>query len=359
MSFDDVKDQAVPLRLLRNSITAGRIPNGLLFWGPAGVGKRFAAFELVKALNCTERTADCCGECLSCRKVLHGNHADVKTITPTGKTRAIGVDAVDFMNDLSSYAPFEGGWRVFLIEDADRMRLPAQNHFLKTLEEPPSKTVFVLITEAPRRLLPTIRSRCQPVRFGALQPETVKSLLLRDRELPEDVAEAIAAVSQGQMSLAFSLVDSDKRQVVLDVAHRLAKGEDPYLLSEEFVSHLKASMENVRNALGMNDEDGAMDDASREDREERKREQEALIESYIRRDIMEYLYLLSTWYRDELVYGASQSVERVLNRDQVDRLDGGNSAHEKVGAIEKAWVYIERNLNMDRVFRDLFFALAA
>ena len=209
--------------------------------------------------------------------------------------------------------------------------------------------------------MPTIRSRCQQVRFGALRPETVKELLLRDRDLPEAVAEALAAVSQGQISRALDLVDSEKRDVVLDVTQRLAEGEDPMIVSEGFVQHMKAESESIKAAVKAELEQGDPQDASREEREDAKNEQMALIEALIRRDLMEYLYLLETWYRDVLVYTATADAAQVLNRDQVDRLtaQGKSNVAAKVQAIEKAWIYIERNLNMDRVFRDLFFALAA
>ena len=360
MSFTQVKDQAVPIRLLRNIITRSRIPNGLLFWGPAGVGKRFTAIELAKAINCSQGDGDACDVCRCCRKILHGNHPDVKLIAPAGKARNIAVDTVDFMNELSAYRPFEGDWRVFILQDAERMRVEAQNHFLKTLEEPPSNTLFVLLTEFPRRLLPTIRSRCQQVRFGALRPETVAELLQRDRDLPAETAEALAVVSQGQMTRALDLVDSEKRDVVLSLVHRLAQGFDPLALSEEFASHLKAQGDAIRAAVKAESEAPGAQDISKEDRDEYKNEQLAALEALIRRELMEYLYLLETWYRDEWVYRATGDRDKLLNRDQAERLEAGDSEdlEAKLGAIEKAWRYIERNLSVDRVFRDLFFALA-
>ena len=98
------------------------------------------------------------------------------------------------MISLATYRPFEGGWRVVVVEEADRMNEAAQTHFLKTLEEPPSATMFVLVSEFPRRLLPAIRSRCQHIRFGALHTQTVKELLLAQRKEPELVAEATLAL---------------------------------------------------------------------------------------------------------------------------------------------------------------------
>ena len=360
MSFSDIRDQDVPIRLLANLLHSNRVPNGLLFWGPEGVGKGLTALNLAQAVNCTEGSGDACGTCLSCRKTLHGNHPDVKVIAPTGKARNIAVDTVDFINELSSYRPFEGKWRVIIVEDVHRMGEPAQNHFLKTLEEPPSKTLFVLLTPFPRLLLPTVRSRCQQVRFGALRPETVADLLQRTHDLPRETALSLAAVAQGQMSRALDLVVSEKRSSVVHVLTRLAEGEDPMAVSEEFAAHVRIQQNALRAAAKAESENDPEEDASKEDLQEAKREQEALIEALLRRDLMEYLYLMQTWCRDELVYAATGNPRALLNGDEAERVarHADRSAHERLAAIDKAWLYIERNLSMDRVFRDLFFALA-
>ncbi len=361
MRFAEIQDQSVPIRLLQNILRQRRIPNGLLFWGPGGVGKRQTALAFAKAINCKEDAGDACGECLSCKKIDHANHPDVKIITPAGRARNIGVDAIDFINELAAYRPFESDWRLVILLDAERMREPAQNHFLKTLEEPPSNTVFILATEFPRTLLPTIRSRCQQVRFAALRPQTVANLLRKERDLAEDTAQAIASIAQGQMSRAFDLVDTEKRAVVLDITGRLNKGEDPLLLSEEFSRHLSAQRESIKAAAKAELALPGAQESSKEDREEHENEQIAFIEALIRREQMEYIYLLQTWYRDVLIYHATGGAKSVLNRDQTARLSqtSGEGASEKIAAIEKAWVYIERNLSIDRVFRDLFFVLAA
>ena len=360
MSFRAVRDQEVPVRLMRNVLKRKRIPNGLMFWGPGGVGKRLAAFEMAKAINCVQHGDDACDACLSCRKVASGNHPDVMIVTPVKKSRIINVDTVDSINDLASLRPFESAWRVFIIQDADRMGIPAQNHFLKTLEEPPGNSLFMLITEFPGLLLPTIRSRCQRVRFGRLKPETVADLLLAQRDLPLDLAQAIAAISQGQMSRALDLVDTDKREIVLEVTRRLAEGGDPLALAEEFAKRLDARREQIEAAIKADVEPGSPGEISREDKEEQKQQQMALAEALIRREILEYLYLLQTWYRDALVYGLTQDASQVLHRDQLERLKAAPAGNvdRKLAAIEKARLYLERFLNEERVFRDLFFVLA-
>ncbi len=362
MSFGHIKDQDVAVRLLQQVLARGRFPNGLLFWGPTGVGKETTALALAMALNCTEKKGgDACGVCLGCRKVAHGTHPDVKSIGPSGKTREIKVANIDFMTELASYRPFEGPWRVFIIQDADRMRIEAQNHFLKTLEEPPSATMFILLSANPRRLLPTIRSRCQQARFGALRLETVEQLLLERRDLPRNVAGAIAAISQGQMSRALDFVDTGKRDAVIDIAKRIAAGEDPLALAEIFAKHLSAQADAIRATLKEEapEADPAFD-MTREDREDAKQEQMATAEGLVRRDIMEYMYLLAAWYRDVMVLETTGDESRVFNRDHADdlRRSGAGDGNARIAAIERAWLYIERNIFMERVFRDLFFALA-
>lgn len=361
MSFNDIKDQEIPLRLMRNILAQNRVPNGLLFWGPEGVGKRFAAIELAKAINCTSGAFDACDKCLSCRKVMSGNHSDVKIVAPSGKVRIINVGAIDTISELAAYRPFEGERRVILIEEADRMRPDAQNHFLKTLEEPASKTTFVLQTAYPNVLLPTIRSRCQQVRFGTLKPATVADILIRDHAVGETIAQATALVAQGQVSRALDLVTSNKREAVLDVARRLKAADDPLLVSESFVGQLKEQMEARKAELLGELESDITQDQSREDLEDQKKEQAAFIEGQLRRDYLEYLYLFETWYRDAWVYSMTRDAQHVLNRDQIPalKLYDGHGYPEKLAAIEKSWVYIERNINIDRIFRDLFFVLAA
>ena len=354
-----IRDQHIPVRLLRNVLERRRIPSGLLFWGPGGVGKRLAALEFAKALNCLNLKTDACGECLSCRKIAHGNHPDLHTLAPVKKSRNIDVEAIDGIIEAASLRPYEGRWRVFIIQDAERMREPAQNHLLKTLEEPVGKSVFILVTEHPQWLLPTIRSRCQRVRFGALRPETVVEILQREREVSPEEAGAVAALSGGQMDRAFDLLDTDKRTVVFDVITRLAEGEDPLAIAEEFSSYLATLKTQIASSVGDTEQPDKAE-LSRDDRERIKEEQAALVEALSRRDTMEHLYLMETWYRDVLVYSATGSVENVLNRDRQALLDTADAARcaEKFAAIEKARLYLERFLSEERVFRDLFFALA-
>lgn len=360
MSFNVIEDQDVAIRLLRKIVERERVPAGLLLWGPAGVGKRLAAYEFVKALNCTAPSDGACGECLPCRKTQHGNHPDVKLIAPTDKSREIKTAEIDEVNELASLRPFEAAQRAFIFEDADRMNVSAQNHFLKTLEEPPGPSVFLLITAFPRQLLPTIRSRCQPIRFGSLRPETVATILKRDRELTDEHAEAIARLAEGQVSRAFDLVDTDKRGVVLELVERLRAGESPMRVADLFKHHLDELKKALEQAMIVPDTRDASE-IGKEDRARQAENDAARVQAAFKQSVDDYLYLFQTWYRDEMVLAAGGGAERVWNKDRLDAMQSPSSGDTsvRIRAIEDARTYLERYVNEDRVFRHLFVQLGA
>jgi DNA polymerase III delta' subunit len=359
MSFSHIQDQDVARRLLQGMCRRQRIPSGILLWGPEGVGKSLAALEFTKAINCEEQNGDACDACLSCRKTINKNHGDVLRVAPEGKGRLINVKAIEDMNEMVIFRPFEGGTRVVIISDADRMHEAAQNKFLKTLEEPPSKTVFILISTAPRRLLPTILSRCHRIRFRSLRSETVAALLQEKEQCSEAQALAIAPLAQGSMMRALDLLHSDRRAVVLDIVKRLAAGDDPLLLSEDFHSHLQDKEKQITNEIKAEWSGRRVE--GEEGQELEKEALDALVVGRIRREAREYLRLFDSWYRDELVKTAAVDASLIFNRDQIAGLQEAVLPHKqasKLAAINEAAMYIERNMQSQRVFRDLFFELS-
>src|SRR6266511_886981 len=194
MPFRAITGHRPLLELLARATARGTLPPSLIFAGPEGVGKRLTATALAQALNCEhpieygrqktedgkqEAGNDACGECAACKRIARGVHADVLTIEP-GETGSIKLDQVREAIDRSAYRPFEGRRRLVVIDEADALLPEAQNALLKTLEEPPSGSVFVLITSRPDVLLPTVRSRCQRLRFGSLTAAEVADVLIRD-----------------------------------------------------------------------------------------------------------------------------------------------------------------------------------
>ena len=208
MPFRDLAGHRVLLDLVARAAARGSLPPSLIFAGPDGVGKRLAALSLAQLFNCTspggatgELAPDACGNCGACRRIARGVHADVLTIEP-GDSGSIKVDQVRGAIERTAYRPFEGRRRVVIIDEADAMEAPPQNALLKTLEEPPSASTFVLVTSRPDVLLPTVRSRCQRVRFGPLAPGDIAQVLMRDHGFGERDAHAAASAAEGSIGRA-------------------------------------------------------------------------------------------------------------------------------------------------------------
>jgi len=172
---------------------------------------------------------DACGACASCRRIARGVHPDVIVLEP-GDTGAIKIDDVRDVIDRANYRPFEGRRRVVIVDEADTLMFAAQNALLKTLEEPPSASVFLLVSSMPDALLPTVRSRCPRLRFGALPAADVAGILIRDHGYGEVEARAAAADADGSIGRALAAREVD-RVGARDAAQRLlehaARGSDP------------------------------------------------------------------------------------------------------------------------------------
>jgi DNA polymerase-3 subunit delta' len=202
MPFRDVAGHNHLKELIGRAALRRTLPPSLIFAGPSGVGKAMMALALAQLVNCLAPVGeDACGECPSCRRITRGVHADVLRIEP-GDTGSIKIDQIREAIERAAYRPFEGRRRVVIINEAEQMVVNAQDAILKTLEEPPNASTFVLVTDTPDTLLPTIRSRCQRLRFGRLSPADVADVLIRRHEYAEADAHAAASLSDGSVGKA-------------------------------------------------------------------------------------------------------------------------------------------------------------
>ena len=208
MPFSEVVGHARPLGLLSRSLAIGSLPPSLLFSGPEGVGKRLVARAVAQALNCHQPIhgpgsfpLDACGRCAACRKIERGVHADFFVLERPA-AGSVKIDQVREVIAATGYRPFEGRWRVVVLDEADRLNPETQNALLKSLEEPPASTVFILISSRPETLLATIRSRCSRMRFGRLPAADVARLLVERHGVDAAEAHAIAAVADGSLGRA-------------------------------------------------------------------------------------------------------------------------------------------------------------
>ena len=235
------------LSLLSRAVAHDTLPPALLFAGPAGIGKRRTASAVARAINCltpvlavdvpsshaAERPLvlerDACGTCAACRRIERAVHPDVIVIEP-GETGSIKIEPVREVIDRAAYRPFEARRRVVILDEADAMQPPAQSALLKTLEEPPSASIFILVSSLPDALLPTVRSRCPRIRFGPVSPADIAEVLTRDHEYTSEDARAVAADADGSVGRALASQAADLIEA-RDVARRLleqsARASDP------------------------------------------------------------------------------------------------------------------------------------
>ena len=213
MPFRDVVGHGPVLQLLSRAVSRDTLPPSLLFVGPDGVGKQLVAVALAQVQNCLAVTAappfpvDSCGECASCRKITRLSFPDFLVVEP-GENGSIAVDQIRRAVSQVGYRPFEGRRRVVVIRDADCLLSPAQNALLKTLEEPPETSQFVLVTSRPDVLLPTVRSRTQRLSFAQLPVSDVLDVLGRNG-LDPSAAHAAAAAAGGSAGRALALVSGE------------------------------------------------------------------------------------------------------------------------------------------------------
>jgi DNA polymerase-3 subunit delta' len=229
MPFRTITGHRHLLELLAGAAVRGTLPPSLIFAGREGVGKKMAAVSLAQLVNCLKPSTDACGECASCTRIARGVHADVLLIEP-GDTGSIKVDQVRDAIERTAYRPFEGRRRVVIVDQADEMLVEAQNALLKTLEEPPPTSNFVLVTSRPDVLLPTVRSRCPRLRFGRLTPGDVASVLIQTHGYAPADAHAAASLSDGSIGRALDGASEgyvEARTAAVRLLESAASSRDP------------------------------------------------------------------------------------------------------------------------------------
>lgn len=203
--------------LMSKLLTKARFPNALLLAGPDGVGKKAFALETAKALVCPNRG---CSACTACSRVARLNipvsdkrddfktvfftdHPDVGIVVPYN--RNVLVDAIRVLEAEARFRPYEAAARVFIIDDADKMNDAASNALLKTLEEPALTTFIMLVSSRPDSLLPTVRSRCQTIRFGPVAAGDIQEYLQASGKFDGPEAAVVARLSGGSVARALTL----------------------------------------------------------------------------------------------------------------------------------------------------------
>ena len=330
MGFPQIIGHEPQKEFLQNSVRKNRISHAYLFSGPEGVGKKLVAIGFAKLINCAEggtENLDC--ECVSCAKIEKSLNPDVLVFGyPGEKTIKVGHVRQD-IERLIHLAPYENPYKVFIIDDAQRMNFNAQNAFLKTLEEPPPNSVIILITTLADLLMPTIRSRCQSVVFQPLETKEVERFL--EKEKPgNNNPELVSRISGGSISRALNTDEEYLRKRTEYIGCVMAvDGKKPLTLFD--------SVEKIQKDIkGKGPE-----------------------------ELKTVFDILSTWLRDSVVMKTSGKKEEIVNTDLIEQLSEYSEERDvsellgKFTALEETMARIsENNVNVEVSLENLLLRLS-
>ncbi len=323
MPFADIIGHERIVEVLQRSLRTGKTAHSYLFEGVPGCGRKKTALTLIQAIFCTVLADDACGTCPSCRKVAGGSHADVHVIAPLPDKRDISIEQLREMQRTLSLRPYEAPRKACIIEPAERMSVNAANSLLKTLEEPPGDALIILLTENAGMLLPTIRSRCQLIRFAPLSPEHVLALL-EQSGMDAGTASLLAPMSGGSM----------QRALELDNESLTARREAILVRLQQMDINRIATVFDAAEALSGN-----------------------------RDETLELLDLLISFYRDavHLAAGSSEIVNRTV-RPAIESIAARRTFPrnlELLGSICDTRRAVQRNANPKLALDHLFMNIAA
>jgi DNA polymerase-3 subunit delta' len=304
----------------------GRPAHAYLLHGPAGSGKRDAAREFAAELLASDESAR--------TRVMHGAHPDLTWVAPSGAHEMLRRDVQDAVVNAASHTPFEAPHRVFVLERADTMNDEAANALLKTLEEPPPYVVLLLLTDNPSQVLPTIASRCQPVRFDPL-PAAELAARLEARKVPPDTATACARLSLGDGERALAMALEPELRTRAEAFARAPLHHRP-LAAEPLLEQARAAGARARETV-----DAALaEELEYLPKKEHKRKQTEFEERARRAGrraetaaLDHALQLTGLWYRD-LACLAADAEELALAVDRLDELRADRTAYPCEGLQE-------------------------
>lgn len=299
----------------KRAIENHKISHAYILTGEAGMGRKSIANAFAMTLLCEKGGSEPCMSCHSCKQVMSGNHPDLIYVTHE-KPGSIGVDDVrEQINDTIMIRPYSSYYKIYIVDEAEKMTVQAQNALLKTIEEPPSYAVIILITTNQEAFLPTILSRCVQMKLKPLKDFTIKSYLTQNLHIPEKDADICAAFARGNLGKAIHLSSSD-----------------------EFRELFQKVMVLVKNV-------GTMDISMLLDCIREMKEQNF--------DIGEVLDLMQFWYRDVLMFKVTKDMNLLIFKNEYKMI---NETGEKVdyagleailAAIDTARTRLNANVNME------------
>jgi DNA polymerase III subunit delta' len=313
--FKNILGHEREVEVLQRAVMLGKVSHAYSFEGEAGCGKKEIADAFAITLQCEKGAKDACMECPSCKQAITRNHPDIIYLHHE-KPNTISVGEIREQINQDVYVkPYNGNRKIYIIEDAQKMNIQAQNALLKTIEEPPSYVVIILLTTNEEAFLPTIRSRCVSLKIKPVKTAQIEEYLEKILSVPKDQAKICAAFAQGNIGKAARLSASeDFAQMRASVVQLLKRLREIDLY--ELVSAVKQITE-------------------------------------YKLEIMDYFDIMMVWYRDVLLYKATSDVNQLIFQDEIYEIKKQVSTSSYEGlelimkGIDKAKRRIEANVNLD------------
>ncbi|MCD8084532.1 MAG: DNA polymerase III subunit delta' [Clostridiales bacterium] len=314
-SFHDIVGHDQIKAHFQNAIKYHKVSHAYILAGEAGMGKKSLANAFSLALLCERGGTEPCMQCHACKQVLSGSHPDLIHVTHE-KPNSIGVDDIRRqINDSIVVRPYNNGYKIYIVDEAEKMTQQAQNALLKTIEEPPPYAVILLLSANPDLFLPTILSRCVQLKLKPLRDSVVRDYLTEKLGIPEVDAEIFATFARGNLGKAIALSSSDEFKHMANEVLGILRH-----VKEADISDL---LEDIRRM--------------KEDK----------------LDIHECLEFMQLWYRDILLYKVTRDINQLIFKDEfrlineISKNSGYDGLERILEAIEKAKVRLDANVNME------------
>ena len=323
--FKDIVGHEQIIEHLKTAIEMGKVSHAYILNGPDLSGKMMIAEAFARALLCEKQDPDGCGECRSCRQSDDRNNPDIIYVKHD-KPNTISVDDIRTqLNHDIVIKPYSNQYKIYIVDEAEKMNQQAQNALLKTIEEPPAYAVIMLLTTNADSFLQTIRSRCITLNLKSVKNDVIKSYLMTEKKIPDYQADVCAAFAQGVVGKAIKLASSDDFNELKESALSLIKRLDDIDLYE-------------------------MGEAIKQ------------ISDY-KLQVQDYFDLITVWYRDVLYMKATNDVNGLIFKDEVYDIKKQASKHSYHGietiieALDKAKLRINANVNFDLVIELLLMTI--
>lgn len=294
---------------LQNAIQLNKVSHAYLFSGEEGSGKRLLAGVFAQTLQCERKGIDPCQECHSCIQTRNKNQPDIIWVSHE-KPNSIGVEDIrSQVNGDMQIKPYSSPYKIYIINEADKMTVQAQNALLKTIEEPPEYGIILLLSENANRLLPTILSRCVVLNLKPVADDKIRKYLMEELQIPDYKADLSLAFAQGNVGRAVKLATSENFNEIKEAALHLLK----HIREMEIYEIIAALKEITNYKLNIND----------------------------------YLDILMVWYRDVLMFKATQDMGSVVFKDYINyiRQQADISSYEGIETILESLQNTKTRLN--------------